>query len=174
MTAGTEAVTPDLFKAAMAELPAGVTVITAWDDDGLPVGATVSAVNSLSMDPPMLLACLATSSDTLQVLRTGSRFAVHVLCDGQQAVATCLAGKGADKFSEVSWSPGPHGLPQLEGSAVVAACEVRSLVPGGDHVIVLGDIRSLEVAGGLSPLVYHRRRMLSAGSLADAAAGADG
>jgi flavin reductase (DIM6/NTAB) family NADH-FMN oxidoreductase RutF len=158
--------TPEAFKAAMAELPAGVTVITAWDDDGRPVGATVSAVTSLSLEPPMLLACLATTSDTLRVLRPGSPFAVHILRDGQQDVATCLAGKGADKFASVSWSTGPHGLPHLEGSAVVAACEVHSLVPGGDHVVVLADIRRVDVQQGASPLVYHRRRMLAVDSLA--------
>jgi flavin reductase (DIM6/NTAB) family NADH-FMN oxidoreductase RutF len=160
-------VTPEAFKAAMAELPAGVTVITAWDPEGRPVGATVSAVTSLSLEPPMLLVCLATTSDTLGVLRPGSAFAVHVLRDGQQDVAACLAGKGADKFSRVSWSTGPHGLPHLEGSAVVAACEVSSLVPGGDHVVVLADIRRVDVREGSSPLVYHRRRMLSVDSLAD-------
>jgi flavin reductase (DIM6/NTAB) family NADH-FMN oxidoreductase RutF len=161
-------VTPEAFKAAMAELPAGVTVLTAWDREGRPVGATVSAVTSLSLNPPMLLACLATTSDTLQVLEPGSPFAVHVLRDGQQDVATSLAGKGADKFARVPWRKGPHDLPQLEGSAVVAACEVSALVPGGDHVVVLAHIRRVDVTEGTSPLVYHRRRMLAVDSLAQA------
>jgi flavin reductase (DIM6/NTAB) family NADH-FMN oxidoreductase RutF len=156
------AVSADAFKAAMAELPAGVTVVTAWSRDGAPVGATVSAVTSLSLSPPMVLACLATTSDTLQALEPGSPLTVHILADGQQDVAARLAGKGPDKFARLAWRVGGHGLPELEGSAVVTAGRVRELVPGGDHVVVLVDVDDVQRHPGRAPLVFHRRRMVAA------------
>lgn len=146
----------------MAELPAGVTMVTAWDRGGRPAGATVSAVSSLSLDPPLLLVCLATTSETLAALRATRSFLVHVLAEGQEELAARYATKSPAKFDGVMWAPGALGLPRLAGCTVLVACRVSRLVSGGDHVIVLGEIRELEIARGVHPLVYHRRRMASA------------
>ena len=86
----------------MAELPAAVTVVTARDASGAPMGATVSAVSSLSLDPPLLLVCLATASDTCQALEAGSPFLVHLLRDGQEETALRFAAR-ATKFAGAGW-----------------------------------------------------------------------
>jgi flavin reductase (DIM6/NTAB) family NADH-FMN oxidoreductase RutF len=147
------------FKAAMRNLPGPVTALTTWGPNEEPLGATLSAVTSLSLDPPMILASLAKTSDTLGGLRPGSSFALHVLCEGQQDVAIRLAGKGSKKFEGVEWQPGINGLPEIAASATILACEVEGLVPGGDHVIVLGSIHEIELRSDEEPLVYHRQRM---------------
>jgi flavin reductase (DIM6/NTAB) family NADH-FMN oxidoreductase RutF len=145
-----------VFRDAMAELPAGVAVITARDRDQAPVGATVSSMTSLSMDPPLVIVCLSRSSDTCRALRAGDAFAVHVLQQGQEQIAAALAGKGAAKFDAVSLVPGDHDAPLIAGCAVTIRCLVERLVPGGDHMIVVGEVRHAVVHGG-SPLLYHRR-----------------
>jgi flavin reductase (DIM6/NTAB) family NADH-FMN oxidoreductase RutF len=159
-------VTPETFRAAMAELPSAVTAVTAWGPGGLPVGATVSAVTSLSLAPPMVLVCLAHTSDTLGVLQPGTPLVLHVLVDGQQELAARLAGKGPAKFDAINWQVGGHGLPELDGAALVAVCRVHDLVPGGDHVVVLADVCEVlrHRDDGPSPLVLHRRRLLVAAS----------
>ena len=82
---------PVRFLAAMAELPAGVTVTTCRDGLGAPVGATLSAVTSLSLDPPMVLACFDRGSNTLKaVIEPGSPFLLHILAHGQGAIALAL------------------------------------------------------------------------------------
>lgn len=150
----------EAFVGAMAELPAGVTMLTTWAADGRPVGATLSAVCSLSLDPPLVLACLDHASDTLRALTAaGQPFLLHVAAEGQEAVVRRCAGKGEDKFDGIPWRRGLDGLPEIEGSAVRIACAVDALVPGGDHTIVVGAVRSVEGDAARRPLVYHRRTL---------------
>ena len=121
---------PARFLAAMAELPSGVTVTTCRDARGAPVGATLSAVTSLSLDPPMVLACFDRNSNTLRaVIEPGSPFLVHILARGQEAIAMAFAGKGGDKFDAVPWAPGRLGLPQIAGCAAGRMIRVISDVP---------------------------------------------
>jgi flavin reductase (DIM6/NTAB) family NADH-FMN oxidoreductase RutF len=132
----------ELFRAAMADLPAAVSIVTTTAADGTPRGATVSAVTSVSLRPAMLL--------------------VHVAADGQQEQVLRLAGKGADKFAGLAWSTGMSGQPQLAGATVVLDCVVTALVPGGDHTIVLGRVVGIEHDPQSTPIVYHRRRLVPA------------
>jgi len=160
--AATSPVAPHEFTAAMSELPAAVTVLTTWTPGGAPVGATLSAVTSLSLDPPLMLACLAHTSDTLAALRAGGldgAFALNVLGDGQQDVARRFASKGPAKFDAVTWSAGAGEAPELAGSAVVVQCRLADLHEAGDHDIVIGAVARTRVHADATPLVYHRRAM---------------
>lgn len=148
-----------VFKEAMADFPAAVTIITTWDDDGHPIGATLSAVSSLSASPPMMLACFDRKSKTLEHLHSGKPFLIHVLGEGQEHLAMLFAGKQPDKFAGLDWSHGPLGLPELSGACCTLACEVEDLLPGGDHLIVTGNIRHIGHQDDHSPLLYHRRKM---------------
>ena len=150
-------ISADDFTAAMGNLPGPVTALTTLDPNGEPIGATLSAVTSLSLDPPMVLASLGRTSDTLRGLRVGVPFALHILRKGQEGVAARLAGKGTDKFYGIEWQPGAYGVPEITGSATILACETEALLPGGDHVIVLGAVRRVELRDDGEPLVYHRR-----------------
>jgi len=151
-----------LFKSLMADMPAAVTVITAWGSDGRPVGATLSAVMSLSLEPPMMLAAFDRASSTLDALNARGRpFLIHVLADDQHDIAQNFAGKGADKFKDIDWTPGLLGLPELPGVLGTIACEVAELVPGGDHVVIMGAIREVQHRAQTHPLIYHRRALHS-------------
>jgi flavin reductase (DIM6/NTAB) family NADH-FMN oxidoreductase RutF len=148
------------FKTMMSAMPAAVTVITCWSDDGQPVGATLSAVSSLSLSPPLMLACFDRGSKTLDTMgRRGKQFLIHLLADGQQNVAGLFAGKKPDKFAAIAWERGLLGLPQLPGCMGLIACEVEGLLPGGDHVIVTGGIRSIAFDEHSQALLYHRREI---------------
>ena len=75
--------TPEGFRDALAAYPTGVTVVTAVGPSGLS-GATANAVTSLSLDPPMMLACLDRGSRTLESVRAAGRFGVNALAAGQE------------------------------------------------------------------------------------------
>lgn len=154
-------ITADAFRAAMADLPAAVSIITTTAPSGVPRGATVSAVTSLSKSPPMLLVCLDGASDTLAALDVGRGFLVHVVSDELQDTAMAFATKGATKFDGVNWTTSTAGHPQIAGATTVFDCVVRSMVPGGDHTIVAADILGIEHSDDRPPIVYHRQRMLS-------------
>ncbi len=144
------------FLDAMACLPAPVTVVTAVSGGGRPRGTTVSAVTSLSLDPPMLAIALDGQSSLLRAISSSGRFAVNVLSTGQVQVARAFASKRADRFAGVRWHESA-GLPRLDGVVGWLVASLDATIPGGDHRIVIG---SVEEAVGLDgpPLIYAGRR----------------
>jgi flavin reductase (DIM6/NTAB) family NADH-FMN oxidoreductase RutF len=146
------------FTETFSQVPQAVTVVTTKNGDDSAHGTTVSAFCSLSVDPPLLLVALDRSSDLLKLLRTTMRFGVNLLSGDQAEVGLTCAKKGADKFEAVSWTD-EHGLPRIDGTAAWLECEVQELLPGGDHVIVVGLVTACKTEEA-EPLVYHRRRFL--------------
>lgn len=153
-------ITADAFRAAMSDLPAAVSLVTTRDADGHPRGATVSAVSSLSLDPPLVLVCLDNGSDTLAALTDGNEFLLHIAADGQQDAAYALARKSDEKFSSLEWTPAVSDLPLIAGSALALHCIVEARLPGGDHTIVVGEIKGIAHDESKAPVVFHRRQML--------------
>lgn len=143
------------FREAMAGVCTPVSVVTGMAD-GLPYGTTVSAFTSVSMDPPMVLVSLGRSSDLLAVLSGSRAFGLNVLSSAQSGLAMKFAHKGgAGKFTGVRWAL-DAGVPRLPGSAGFLACDVAGLVEGGDHVVVLGLVRTAARTSH-PPLTYHAR-----------------
>lgn len=142
------------FRDVMAGVATPVSVITAMAD-GVPHGTTVSAFASLSMRPPMVVACLDRDSDLLSIVATTRRFGVNILGSGHTELALTFARKGgATKFAGVGWTA-DHGLPRLPGTGWLA-CRVSELVQGGDHVLALGTVLAVDTHSG-RPLTYHDR-----------------
>jgi flavin reductase (DIM6/NTAB) family NADH-FMN oxidoreductase RutF len=152
-----DAVVVDAFRETLSSVPGPVTVVTTLAG-GRPHGTTVSAFCSLSADPPLILVSLDRSSDLLGLLRETGRFAVNLLAAGQEEIGLGCARKGPEKFETVAWRD-ECGLPRIEGVAGWLACDIRELLPGGDHVIVVGLVTACETREA-DALVYHRRRFL--------------
>jgi 3-hydroxy-9,10-secoandrosta-1,3,5(10)-triene-9,17-dione monooxygenase reductase component len=142
------------FRAAMASLPTGVTVVSASGAEG-PAGATANAVCSLSIEPMLMLAALDRGSRTLLAVQAADHFGISVLHDGQEEIARSFATKApvADKWAGVAWSD-RDGVPAIDGALVWIACELRDVIAAGDHVIVTGAVTDLTVGSG-EPLVFH-------------------
>ncbi len=150
-----DATLADRFREVMAGVATPVSVVTSMAD-GLPHGTTVSAFASLSMDPPMVLVSLDRGSDLLALVRESGRFGVNVLGSTQSALALAFARKGGTgKFNGVRWDV-DHDLPRLPGAPGWLACDVATLVEGGDHVVALGTVVAAETLDG-PPLTYHGR-----------------
>ncbi|MGB7686463.1 MAG: flavin reductase family protein [Solirubrobacterales bacterium] len=145
---------PPRFRAAMANLPTGVTIVTAGGRDG-PAGATANAVCSLSIEPMLMLACLDRGSRTLLAVQAADRFGISVLHEGQEEIARSFATKEpvARKWDGVEWTD-RDGVPAIDAALLWLACDLRDVVSAGDHVIVTGEVTDLEVGEG-NPLVFH-------------------
>jgi len=145
---------PDGFRQAMARMPTAVTVVTALGAEG-PTGLTANAVASLSLEPPLMLACLDRGSRTLRAVQQAGRFGVNVLAADQAEVARSFGTKLEmhEKWEGIGWRE-RDGIPALDGAPVWVACELQDVLAGGDHVIVTGAV--LEVAtGDGDPLVFY-------------------
>lgn len=144
------------FRDALGCFATGVTVITAMDAQGEPVGLTANSFTSVSLDPPLLLVCVARNSKSMAVLETANRFAVNVLQIGQQPTSNRFAGKGEDRFAVTPWSVGEFGTPVLTGSLSSFECERHALHDGGDHVILVGRVLKAMFEPRRDPLLYFR------------------
>jgi 3-hydroxy-9,10-secoandrosta-1,3,5(10)-triene-9,17-dione monooxygenase reductase component len=138
----------------MTGLPTGVTIVTATGADG-PAGATANAVTSLSLEPPLMLACLDRGSRTLTAVRETGTFGVNVLAAGQAELARAFSTKAphAQKWHEVPYAE-RDGVPVLDGAVAWIACRLRALHDGGDHEIAVGEVFDLGGEGG-EPLVFY-------------------
>jgi flavin reductase (DIM6/NTAB) family NADH-FMN oxidoreductase RutF len=147
-------VRPEDLRAAMSRFPTGVTVVAALGPSG-PAGATANAVASLSLEPPMMLACLDLGSRTLIAVEHARRFAINVLAGDQAELARRFSTKDPhpEKWEGVSSSE-RVGVPMIEGSAIGLACELAEVHRGGDHAIVTGLVTEA-AAGEATPLIFH-------------------
>jgi len=158
-------VDPAEFRALMATIPAGVSVITATGADGRPRGMTCSSVCSVAVDPPTLLVCLREGSPTLAAVLERSTFAVNLLTDRARDVAALFASGAPDRFDRVRWAGGPGVAgPHLVADAhTVADCRIALTTRVGDHVVVFGEVLAVSRTDGGSPrpLLYGMRRYWS-------------
>ena len=145
----------EAFKDSMASICAPLSVVTA-EFDGKPHGTSVSAFASLSLDPPMVLVSLNNNSELLAVIAKSGRFALNVLASDQSTLGANFGRKGIDRFQSVDWESSA-GVPRLGGVSAWVACELDSVVEGGDHKIVLGKVIRAEHTE-TAPLVYYKRQ----------------
>ncbi|MDQ6434116.1 flavin reductase family protein [Mesorhizobium sp. LHD-90] len=147
---------PDLFKTVSSHWPSGVAIITTVAEDGSLHGLTMNAVIALSLNPMQYLISVDKGSNTLPVLKAARRFCINFLGEGQRDTCMLFASKASDKFASVKYQFSRTGLPMLEGAVSCIDCDVDSLVPAGDHEIIIGNVRHIEHFGG-EPLVHFRR-----------------
>jgi 3-hydroxy-9,10-secoandrosta-1,3,5(10)-triene-9,17-dione monooxygenase reductase component len=158
-------VSPAELRRAMGHFATGVTVITSVGRDGGPVGTTANSVTSLSLDPPLVLACFELSSATLAAIRNHGAFAVNVLGHRQRHLSANFARRGLSAVWEgVGHRRGPTGSPRLADVIAVIECTLERALPGGDHEIVIGRVRHVETNGETAtPLLFWRGEYASIG-----------
>jgi flavin reductase (DIM6/NTAB) family NADH-FMN oxidoreductase RutF/DNA-binding GntR family transcriptional regulator len=153
-TAGPPAFDADTFRHVVGHLPSGVTVVTTRTPENA-FGMTASSVTSLSLDPPMMLACLNKSSPTSGAVSQAGAFAVNVLGEGHEHLAQQFAVRSDDKFTGVAVVEGTLGVPVLADALAHIECEVVEEVSGGTHTVFLGRVVEAKAEEG-SPLTYFR------------------
>ena len=149
------------LREVMAQFASGVSVVTTLDPDGAPRGTTVSALTSVSLEPPLVLACLGTKSRTLSALRASGVFAVNVLAADQGGLAHAFASSGPKTvWDDVELFEGPTGSPLLRGALAHVDCAVYSVNRAGDHDIVVGHVLHAEPGEDERDALVHFRRRL--------------
>ncbi len=144
------------FRDALGCFATGVTIVTAVAPDGSPIGLTANSFTSVSLDPPLLLVCIANSAGSADVLRYADCFGVNVLQIGQQPTSNRFAGKGEDRFAATPWEPGEGGVPVLSGSLASFECKRFSVNDGGDHFILVGEVTRATFEPRRDPLLYFK------------------
>jgi flavin reductase (DIM6/NTAB) family NADH-FMN oxidoreductase RutF len=153
---------PRELRSAFGTFMTGVTVVTTTDGEGSPRGFTANSFTSVSLDPPLLLVCIARAAASCGVFTATPGFAVNILAEQQKDISGIFASKRADKFASVAWHPSISGNPLIDGAVAWFDCERASVIEAGDHVILMGAIRSF-AHGEANPLGYARGGYVSLG-----------
>jgi flavin reductase (DIM6/NTAB) family NADH-FMN oxidoreductase RutF len=151
----TTEIDPRALRRAFGAFPTGVTIVTTLDGAGAPVGFTANSFTSVSLTPPLLLACLAETASSYPAFRETTRFAVNVLSAGQREASATFATRGADKFAAVRWRREETGAPVIEGAAAWFDCRTESIQKAGDHALLLGRVLAFGDSAA-EPLGYWR------------------
>lgn len=148
------------FKQAMRHCAGAVALVTVGRDAGRRAGLTVTAVCSLSDDPPSLLVCVNRNASAHPRIREDKSFAVSFLTAEQIPLALTFSGQngvtGDDRFVFGQWTAGVTGAPMLEDAVVAFDCSLREEYETKTHSIFIGEVRDLRVRSDADPLVYAR------------------
>ena len=143
------------LRKAFGSFTTGVTVVATREADGTPRGFTANSFSSVSLDPPLLLVCIAKSALSLRVFQEAPCFSVNILEQSQAEVSRIFASQAVDKFDRVPWDKGVSEIPLLRGSLARFICETDRQIDAGDHAILLGKVVGFDYQNG-TPLSYFR------------------
>lgn len=144
------------FRRILGHWVSGVAVVAARAADGRPCGLTASAVASLSLDPPLVLACIDRSADSHDCIRYAGCFSINVLAFDAERIARRFAElEVGEKFNGIAHHVEISGAPVLDDAFAWVDCRVHETYPGGDHTIYIGEVLSGDTRTG-APLVYYR------------------
>lgn len=144
------------FRRTLAEFASGVTVVAAADEDG-PVGFACQSFASVSLDPPLVLFCVTTTSRAWPRIRRAGRFSVNVLAEEQHELCTRFGSRLGARFEGLAWQLSGWGTPSVPGVLARLHCELHAVHPGGDHQIVVGRVLGLERSEHPgAPMVFFR------------------
>ncbi|MDH0303264.1 MULTISPECIES: flavin reductase family protein [unclassified Pseudomonas] len=157
MSLPSTAIAPSRFRQALGHYASGITVITSRID-GDPLGFTCQSFYSVSMSPPLVSFSVMSSSASYPHIRQAGRFAVNILSDEQVDISNQFARRGTDKWHGVEWQESPLGNPIIAGSLHWLDCEIHAEHTAGDHLIVIGEVKALNLqeAAATQPLLYFK------------------
>ncbi|MDI6521586.1 flavin reductase family protein [Streptomyces sp. ARC32] len=151
------------FRDVLGRFCTGVTIISAVHD-GRPAGFACQSFASLSLDPPLVSYAVAGTSTTGPRIERSGAFCATVLRADQGDLCRGFGRSGADKFAGVDWRPADGtGSPRIAGGLAWVDCRIETVIPAGDHRIVVGrvvDLSTPENADDALPLLYYRGAFL--------------
>jgi flavin-dependent trigonelline monooxygenase, reductase component len=155
---------PESFRHALGHFLTGVTVVTTVGARGEPIGLTANAFTSVSLDPPLVLVCIARSAASFAAMEQADRYAVHILHQDQHELSRLFArsvAEGAKKFAGVGWHKSDGELPVLDDCLARLECTLRRRVELGDHVGYVGEVYAAASDRIAPPLAFFRGKYTS-------------
>lgn len=159
--------TSEMFRDAIRELAAGVSIVTAGRDKEW-AGMTATSVTSLSLEPPAILICINRTTSIVPFLQRYWHFAVSFLPAEATVLADRFAGRnslaGLDRFQNEEWQTLITGAPILASALAAIDCRIEELIPRHSHLIAIGRVLGVKVSGGRGSLVHwhgHYSRLQS-------------
>jgi flavin reductase (DIM6/NTAB) family NADH-FMN oxidoreductase RutF len=151
-----ELMDPRTLRSAFGRFATGVAVITTADSEGRPFGVTVNSFTSVSLEPPLILFCILNSANNYRVWEQAQRFTVNILTERQKELSNAFARPHQNPWQHVDHFRSESGCPVLTASSAAIECTRHSHFPGGDHLIVVGQVQRIRSDSEEAPLLYYR------------------
>ena len=142
------------LRRAFSCFATGVTVITGIDQNGKPVGITISSFNTVSLNPPLVLWSIGSQSDLCNSFRIGQKQLIHVLDVNQKDLALVFAKQLNKNSIQMEHQIEPSGLMRLANCLAYFECETIAVHEGGDHHIIVARVLSIEQDSDRYPLLF--------------------
>ncbi len=146
---------PNWFRTVLGQYPTGVSVVTAIAD-GNPTGLAIGSFTSVSLDPPLVAFLPSALSSSWGRIRTARSFCVNILAADQETLCRTFASKSVDRFARLEWRSAGSGAPILSGVVAWIDCDLEAIHEGGDHHIVIGRVRDLDIERATLPLLFYQ------------------
>lgn len=151
-----DATDPRWFRQVLGQYPTGVCVVTAKQADGKRAGFVVGSFTSVSLDPPLVAFFPDKGSTSWPKIHAAGKFCVNILSAEQEDVCRRFASRAEDKFQGIECREARSGSPIISGVVAWIDCDLESVQDAGDHYIVVGRVRELDVEDPSLPLLFFQ------------------
>ena len=143
------------YRKALGAFATGVTVVVAHTPEGEIRAFTANSFTSVSLDPALVLVCLAKSSSSLEIFRSAEQFSINILSAGQRDLSNAFASRDPEVKKAAAGRLATGNPAYVPGALAVLVCGRHELVDAGDHVILIGRVRKVLATDG-QPLGFFR------------------
>ena len=142
------------FRQCLGKFATGVTVVSCRDQDGKPCGITANSFSSVSLEPHLVLWNIAKVSKSLRAYLEAEHFAINVLSDQQQSLASHFAKSENGLFDDFGYRDSSQNVPILNDTLAHFECRTHAIHDCGDHHIIIGDVIYFELSDS-EPLIFY-------------------
>ena len=143
------------FRQTLSRFTTGVCVVVAQEAGApTPIGMTINAFTSVSLDPPLILFCLKKDAKRTPSFMQATRFAISILAENQEDMSRHFAKEAALDWDLHAKTPLPAFPPFLTGAAAHIACQTDAIHEAGDHFIVVARVTHVDFDASHTPLAY--------------------
>jgi flavin reductase (DIM6/NTAB) family NADH-FMN oxidoreductase RutF len=128
------------LRNALGSFGTGVTVVTSGSKQTRLVGVTANSFSSVSLEPPIVLWSLGSTSPSLDIFDATGRFVINILSLQQMDLSKRFSSNVPDKFEGIDFLEGLDGLPVLNDCVATIECKTIQRNVVGDHVLFLGQV----------------------------------
>jgi len=146
-----------IFRNSMRLLASGVTIVASVFE-GRRSGLTATAVCSLALSPPRILASINMQGHTYGIATQSRCMSVNLLAHDHAGLAEFFAAKRAaedtDRFVHGAWTTRVTGAPILTDALAALDCRVTEIIPLDTHAILIGEVEDVIFGPHRPPLVH--------------------
>ncbi|MGC5030916.1 flavin reductase family protein [Micromonospora sp. DT229] len=144
------------FRAAFRQVPAPVAIILVPGGPAGITGLTCTSATSLSGTPPMAMIAIDRKTGLAPLAEQAGRFSINYLAADRATWAQAFATRGRhlDELTAAVVA-GHTTVPTLAtGTTAVLECRTTATHPGGDHLILCGEVLHARAQTDAPPLLY--------------------